>query len=161
MVFTASEREIALDFTEKRLLLGTEYDTVLTTAVVHKEKTNELTDNIFTVGVKTPPFWPLPAFLLRHIWLCQLDSGLYAVAVWSFVFHGLWLGARNNKKKGGAPNPRKMGAPKVGALKGGGPKVGPEGWAPKSGAPEGWGPKTSLFFSLSRHIFLSSWRSVR
>lgn len=37
--------------------------------------------------------WLLPAFLLRHIWLCQLDSGLYAVAVWSFVFHGLWLGA--------------------------------------------------------------------
>ena len=42
---------------------------------------------------QTPPFWPLPACLLRHIWLCQLDSGLYAVAVWSFVFHGLWLGA--------------------------------------------------------------------
>ena len=42
---------------------------------------------------QTPPFWPLPAFLLRHIWLCQLDSDLYAVAVRSFVFHGLWLGA--------------------------------------------------------------------
>jgi len=43
---------------------------------------------------QTPPFWSLPAFLLRHIWLlCQLDSGVYAVAVWSFVFHGLWLGA--------------------------------------------------------------------
>ena len=42
---------------------------------------------------QTPPFWPLPAFLLRHIWLCQLDSELYVVALWSFVFHGLWLGA--------------------------------------------------------------------
>ena len=44
-----------------------EYDTVLTTVVVHKEKTNDLIENTFTVGVKTPPFWPLPAFLLQHI----------------------------------------------------------------------------------------------
>ena len=64
------------------------------TAVTDKEKTNELIDNIFTVWRQTPPSWPLPAFLLRHIWLCQPDSGLYAVAVWSFVFHGLWLEAR-------------------------------------------------------------------
>ena len=44
-------------------------------------------------GVKRLRFWSLPAFLLRHIWLCQLDSGVHVVAVWSFVFHGLWLGA--------------------------------------------------------------------
>ena len=42
---------------------------------------------------QTPPSWLLSAFALRHIWPYQLDSGLYAVAVWSFVFHGLWLGA--------------------------------------------------------------------
>ena len=42
---------------------------------------------------QTPPLWSLPASLLRDIWLCQLDSGVYAVALWSFVFHGLWLGA--------------------------------------------------------------------
>lgn len=34
----------------------------------------------------------LPAFLLRHIWLTQLDNQLYAVAAWSFAFHGLWCG---------------------------------------------------------------------
>ena len=33
----------------KTLLLGMDYDTVLTTVVIHKEKTNELIDNIFTV----------------------------------------------------------------------------------------------------------------
>lgn len=37
--------------------------------------------------------WLLPAFLLRHIWLCQLDSELYLVAAYSFVFHGLWCAA--------------------------------------------------------------------
>lgn len=37
--------------------------------------------------------WLLPAFLLRHIWLCQLDTELYVVAVYSFVFHGLWCAA--------------------------------------------------------------------
>ena len=67
MVFAASEREIALDQRAHRQHLH--------------------------CWRQTPPFWPLPAFLLRHVWLCQLDSGLYAVAVWSFVFHGLWLGA--------------------------------------------------------------------
>jgi len=36
--------------------------------------------------------WLLPAFLLRHIWLCQLDRSLYAVAVWSLFAHGAWFG---------------------------------------------------------------------
>ena len=39
-------------FHRETLLLGVDYDTVLTTAVIHKEKTNELPDNVFTVGVK-------------------------------------------------------------------------------------------------------------
>lgn len=34
----------------------------------------------------------LPAFLLRHIWLCQIDSQLYVVACWSFVLHLSWFG---------------------------------------------------------------------
>ena len=40
------------------LLLGMDYDTVLTTVVIYKEKTNELIDNIFTVGVKRFRFGP-------------------------------------------------------------------------------------------------------
>lgn len=34
--------------------------------------------------------WLLPAFLLRHIWLCDLDRKLFVVAAWSLVFHSLW-----------------------------------------------------------------------
>lgn len=34
--------------------------------------------------------WLLPAFLLRHIWLCQLDSQLYVIAAYSLLFHGFW-----------------------------------------------------------------------
>ena len=40
------------------LLLGMDYDKVLTTAVVHKEKANELMDNIFIVGIKRLRFGP-------------------------------------------------------------------------------------------------------
>ena len=49
--FTASAGEWS-GFHRETLLLGVDYDTVLTTAVIDKEKTNELPDNIFTVGVK-------------------------------------------------------------------------------------------------------------
>jgi len=35
--------------------------------------------------------WLLPAFLLRHIWLCPLEKQLYTVAAWSFTFHTLWF----------------------------------------------------------------------
>jgi len=35
--------------------------------------------------------WLLPAFLLRHIWLVQLDSQLYAVAAYSLPLHLLWF----------------------------------------------------------------------
>lgn len=34
--------------------------------------------------------WLLPAFLLRHIWLCQLDSQLYVIAAYSLIFHVFW-----------------------------------------------------------------------
>ena len=61
-----------------------DYDMVLTIAVIH-----ELIDNTSLLASNASVL----ASLLRHIWLCQLDSGLYAVAVWSFVFHGLGLGA--------------------------------------------------------------------
>ena len=64
-----------------------DYDTVLTAVVIHKEHGQHL-----HYRRQTPPFWSLPAFLLRYIRLCQLDSGVYVVAVWSFVFHSLWLG---------------------------------------------------------------------
>ena len=39
-------------FHRETLLFGVDYDTALMTAVIHKEKTNELIDNIFTDGVK-------------------------------------------------------------------------------------------------------------
>lgn len=35
--------------------------------------------------------WLLPSFLLRHIWLCQIDSKLYSVGCYSFALHGMWL----------------------------------------------------------------------
>ena len=52
MVFTACERDCS-GFHRETLLLGMDYDTVPTTAVIH-----ELTDNIFTVGVKRLRFGP-------------------------------------------------------------------------------------------------------
>ena len=59
----------------------------------------------------------------------------------------MWWGPKGGASKGGGPKPRKVGLPRVGPR--GGPK---KGWAPN----EGWGAQNfALFFSLSRHNFLS------
>mmetsp|Transcript_82833 Transcript_82833/g.208640 ORF Transcript_82833/g.208640 Transcript_82833/m.208640 type:complete len:427 (+) Transcript_82833:86-1366(+) len=50
----------------------------------------------------------LPAFLLRHIWLCQLDGQLYALAAWSFAFHGLWFALSVRASQALEPKDRQM-----------------------------------------------------
>ena len=55
--FSLHPRGDSSGFHRETLLLGVDYDTVLTTPVIHKKKTNELTDNI-TDGVKRLRFGP-------------------------------------------------------------------------------------------------------
>ena len=60
---------------------------MLTTVVIQKVKTNELIDNIFTVGVKRLRFGPCQPSCCGTSGCVSLTAAS-TVAVWSFVFHG-------------------------------------------------------------------------
>lgn len=61
-------------------------------------------DNLRTICF----IWLLPAFLLRHIWLVQVEKDLYVVAAWSLGFHCLWSALSCRAAQAMEPQDRQM-----------------------------------------------------
>ena len=110
-------------------------------------------------GTERRRIWPIlfdrwPDRILLFF-LVRVGCSLWVGVLWGVGARGVWA------RRGGGPNPEKVGPEGLGSPKGWGPK----GWGARwVGGPEGWGAQNFVLCFLSRrkfHSFFSLWGSSR